>query len=207
VVPQAERAMAIENLLGSLERRVAEREAAIARAAEDAAAELVAEADRAVTAEREAFQREREAALTREADIAITAARRETTKETLLAREQLLARVFTAASAQIAGLARDARYLDTLAERVRVARAFVGEREAVVRCTPGLATRLESFADGMRIEASADVGTGFVIETADGSLTVNDVLERALTRRRGDLAARVLERFEELVPWDATSAT
>jgi len=199
--------MAIENLLGSLERRVAEREAAIARAAEDAAAELVAEADRAVTAEREAFQREREAALTREADIAITAARRETTKETLLAREQLLARVFTAASAQIAGLARDARYLDTLAERVRVARAFVGEREAVVRCTPGLATRLESFADGMRIEASADVGTGFVIETADGSLTVNDVLERALTRRRGDLAARVLERFEELVPWDATSAT
>ncbi|HKI94642.1 MAG TPA: V-type ATP synthase subunit E family protein [Gemmatimonadales bacterium] len=206
-MPQAERAMAIENLLGSLERRVAEREAAIARAAEDAAAELVAEADRAVTAEREAFQREREAALTREADIAITAARRETTKETLLAREQLLARVFTAASAQIAGLARDARYLDTLAERVRVARAFVGEREAVVRCTPGLATRLESFADGMRIEASADVGTGFVIETADGSLTVNDVLERALTRRRGDLAARVLERFEELVPWDATSAT
>jgi len=199
--------MAIENLLGSLERRVAEREAAIARAAEDAAAELVAEADRTVAAEREAFQREREAALTREADIAITAARRETTKQTLLAREQLLARVFTAASAQIAGLAGDARYLDTLAERVRVARAFVGEREAAVRCTPGLATRLESVADGMRIEASADVGTGFVIETADGSLTVNDALERALARRRGDLAARVLERFEELVPWDATSAT
>lgn len=199
--------MAIENLLASLERRVQEREARIAREAEDAAAELVAAADRAVDAEREAFRREREAALKRDADVAITAARRETTRETLLARERLLERVFTAASATIADLARDARYLDTLAERVREARAFVGGREAVVRCTPGLEARLQPLADGMRVEVSADVGTGFVIETTDGALAVNDTLERALSRRRADLAARVLERFEALVPWDATSAT
>ncbi len=199
--------MAIENLLESLERRVAEREATIGREAESAAAELIGEADRAVAAERGAFRREREAALRREADAAITVARRDAARETLLARERLLSRVFAAASAKIPDLVRDARYLDTLAERVRDAAAFVGAREAVIHCTPGLGKRLRALVDGMRVEESAEVGTGFVIGTADGSLAVNDTLERALARRRGDLAARVLERFEELVPWDATSAT
>lgn len=203
--------MGLESLLARLEAEVREREAAIEAEANRQAAEILAEAERAVRDERATFHRARERELQRELDAAVAEARHAANAATLTARERLLGRVFAESLRGIPALTEDPRLLDTLAGRFADAREYVGDAEIAVRCSPALVAALKRIADrtarGVTVEVSADVGTGFVLETADGSLTVDATLERALERHRREIAARLLTRLEELEPCPSTSAT
>lgn len=199
--------MGIESLLARLEAEVEERDAAIEAEANRQAAEIVAAADRAVCEERVTFHHARELELRRDLDAAVADARHAANAETLTARERLLERVFAEAARGISALTDDARLLDSLPERLTSAQRFIGDAAFVVRCTPALLEALKHVAEGVTIEATGDVGTGFVVETDDGALTIDATLERALERRRREIAARLLARLEELEPCPSTSAT
>lgn len=193
--------MALDQLLAALEReaqRTAEHLLAAARAEAD---QLAASTEREISRRRDMAANlagsEQRAVL----EQAVSAAARAARRDTLIARERLLARVFDALRAALPAAIAQASYRATLPARVATAFACFDDGEPTVfHCPASLVAPMQSIVAGRTdtsIQPSPDDGSGFRLATADGTIEVDDTLESRLDTVRAPLARKALQ---QLVP-------
>jgi len=165
-----------------------------------------ADADRiAAEAEKEIETRERDAlrglerTLRLEARAHIAAARHDAMRAVLFTRQRVVDRVLARAEALLPEvLERDAFNL-LLEEQLLSALDFIGERGAVVRCAPRIASMLQTLLankPGVVLVIDGDVGSGFVAASGEGSVKVDATLENRLRRLAPSLAIEIQRRLE-----------
>lgn len=190
----------MDALLARLER---DAEAEIARVLADArarAAAITAEAEARVAGRRQAALARREAEYRAAMERALGTARHAARQRALAAREALLERCFAEVRAALPGAAATVAYRGALAENVRRALAFTGDRPAAIRCAPDLAPalrRLIKTNGRLRIESDREIAAGFRVATADGTLEVDETLGARVARRRPQLALQALAALIE----------
>lgn len=197
--------MGIEALVARLEAE-AEREAdALLAEARDRAATIRREAGREARDREERWRDRREGELRSESEGRVAEARRRARRQVLEAREELLADVRLEARRRLEGDRALEAYRVQASTRLSAALAYLGERDAVVRCRPGLSADLRPAADEDRegagrgggvpaLEVEDDPGApvGLVVRAADGSIVVDDTLAERLRRAWDDLAVEVV---------------
>ena len=192
--------MAEGDLSTELRRRAEATAEAILGSARAEASKVLANATAELESRRSQAVRSSEEAHREESRASIAAARHEALRAVLLARERLLARVFERARARLADAYQMPSYRDTLPAEVFKAIEFVGDEEAVVRCSEGLSELVE---DGLRGRAEARVeplqtdGHGFVVVGGSDQIEVDGTLESRLERLSPTLAIEILGRIEE----------
>lgn len=202
--------MGVEALLSRLEAAAREEADAILAGARREAAEIRREAEREARAREERWLEQRERELRSEAEARVAEARRQARRQVLEARGDLLDRVRREAARRletdeaVEACARD------IGARLSDALAYLGERDAVVRCRPALAREISGDLRATRapggppphrtpsveIEADPDAPVGFLVRAADGSLVVDDTLAERLRRSWGGLAVEVVRAVE-----------
>lgn len=144
-----------------------------------------AEVDQVIRTRRDAVERQ------------VAEARRAGREEALLARERLLARVGVAVRAAFPGVLATPRYRAALAQRLAGALACLEPGAPVsVRCAAALADPiLAGWPSNPRVEVRADetLGSGYVLDSADGAIEIEDTLEARFAAQRRDLERRALQ--------------
>ena len=161
---------------------------------------LGTESERVVEDRRRQVLKDKEAEYGAEARVAIAAERHAAMRVVLLARTRVVARVLERARALLPDATRSEAYLSTLSSELMEALQFVDGEGAVVRCSrdlegavrKGLRDRPE-----VKIETEADVGTGFVVVGAEGSVVVDGRLETRIDRLASVLAIEIHTRLQE----------
>ena len=161
---------------------------------------LGSESERVVEDRRRQVLKDKEAEYGAEARFAIAAERHAAMRAVLLARTRVVARVLERARALLPDATQSEAYLSTLSSELMEALQFVDGEGAVVRCSrdlegavrKGLRDRPE-----VKIETEADVGTGFVVVGAEGSVVVDGRLETRIDRLASVLAIEIHTRFQE----------
>jgi len=187
--------VALDDLLGALEREAAAEVAALDAEARAAADRLVATAaERRERARRDALVRARTSAQTRH-DTAIAEAARRGRGAVLSARAAALERLRVAASERLAALLAGgdgARILDRLVAAIV---AVAGDR-ARLRCPPDLVAAVTARLDGrpgLTVEADLAVLAGVIADRDDGRVridaTLGTLLERLWPRLRLEVRA------------------
>lgn len=181
-------------------RRSAERTVASVRAeALQEADRLASKADRAIAERRKEVIENKEAEYLAGGRVAIAAARHAAMRAVLLARTRLVERVLGGARALLTEAAQSQSYLSTLGEDIAAALQFVDDSGAVVRCSPSLESNMRELLrerTNLKIEADAELGTGFVVIGDGGSVRVDGRLESRLDRLSSALAIEIHSRLE-----------
>lgn len=191
--------MPLDQLLAALER---DAHTAAARVLADARAEaerIAAVAEREIGAGRDAsagaLTRERHAELDRELSAVALGARR----DVLVARTQLLSRVFAAMRAELPAVLERPAYLASLPARIAAARSWLDDPGPVVlRCPSSLLKAVRSAITGdgaITVEEMAAAGNGMRLTTADRVIEVDDTLESRLEAERHTLERAALARL------------
>lgn len=191
--------MALDQLLAALER---EAHAVADRALDDArraAARVEADTERDIAARREsaagAVIAEQRAALERD----LAEAGRRVRGAVLVARERLLARVYSAMRTELPAAAAGAAYRASLPGRIAAARGYLDPDEPVVlECPPDLAGLLVPLVASDRtvsVRTVEGAGVGFRLATLDGVVEVDDSLAARLESSRHLLARSALDRL------------
>jgi vacuolar-type H+-ATPase subunit E/Vma4 len=174
----------LAELVTRLERDAEARVAEIDARARDDTAAIAAESERAAAQAREgalaARRQERQRRLDRELAEARGAAR----ARRLLAEHAVVARVLARARAMLDDPACDEAYRSSLRSAIARALAYF-EGDVVVRCAPALADdarRALVERAGARVDASSAHRAGFVMASADGSMSVDETLAARLGR-------------------------
>lgn len=195
--------MGIEALVARLESE-AEREAdALLAEARDRAARIRREAEREARSREERWREGRERELRSESESRVAESRRRARRQVLEAREELLADVRREAERRMEGDSALEEYRLQAPERLSTALSYLGSRDAVVRCRPGLASDLPrggggerdgagDAAPGLEVEEDPGAPVGLVVLAADGSIRVDDTLAARLRRTWDDLAVEVV---------------
>lgn len=161
---------------------------------------LGAESERVVEDRRREVLKDKEAEYGAEARVAIAAERHAAMRAVLLARTQLVDRVIERARALLPGIARNEAYLATLSSELTDALQFVEGEGTVVRCSedlgPAVRDRMRNRPE-VKVEPEADVGTGFVVVGAEGSVVVDGRLETRIDRLASVLAIEIHTRLQE----------
>lgn len=161
---------------------------------------LGAESERVVEDRRREVLKDKEAEYGAEARIAIAAERHAAMRAVLLARTHLVNRVLERAQALLPDVARNEAYLATLGSELTDALQFVEGEGAVVRCSadlgPAVRDRMRDRPE-VKVEPEADVGTGFVVVGAEGSVVVDGRLETRIDRLASVLAIEIHTRLQE----------
>jgi len=161
---------------------------------------LGSESDRLIEDWRGQALREKEAEYGAQARVAIAAERHAAMEAVLLARTRLVARVLERARALLPDAGQKEAYLSTLSSELMEALQFVDGEGAVVRCSSALAPAVrEGLRDRpeVKVETEADVGTGFVVVGAEGSVVVDGRLETRIDRLASVLAIEIHTRLQE----------
>ena len=161
---------------------------------------LGSESERVVEDRRRQVLKDKEAEYGAEARFAIAAERHAAMRVVLLARTRVVARVLERARALLPDATRSEAYLSTLSSELMEALQFVDGEGAVVRCSRDLEGAVrEGLRDRpeVKIETEADVGTGFVVVGAEGSVVVDGRLETRIDRLASVLAIEIHTRFQE----------
>jgi len=161
---------------------------------------LGSESDRLIEDWRGQALREKEAEYGAQARVAIAAERHAAMEAVLLARTRLVARVLERARALLPDAGQKEAYLSTLSSELMEALQFVDGEGAVVRCSAALAPAVrEGLGDRpeVKVETEADVGTGFVVVGAEGSVVVDGRLETRIDRLASVLAIEIHTRLQE----------
>jgi len=187
------------DLDAELRRRAKEASDALMRTAKADADRIAAEAEKEIeTRERDAL-RGLERTLRLEARAHIAAARHDAMRAVLFTRQRVVDRVLARAEALLPEvLERDAFNL-LLEEQLLSALDFIGERGAVVRCAPRIASMLQTLLankPGVVLVIDGDVGSGFVAASGEGSVKVDATLENRLRRLAPSLAIEIQRRLE-----------
>ena len=161
---------------------------------------LGAESERVVEDRRREVLKDKEAEYGAEARVAIAAERHAAMRAVLLARTHLVDRVLERAQALLPDVARNEAYLATLSSELADALQFVEAEGTVVRCSedlgPAVRDRMRD-RPAVKVEPEADVGTGFVVVGADGSVVVDGRLETRIDRLASVLAIEIHARLQE----------
>jgi len=161
---------------------------------------LVSESERVVEHRRTEVLMGKEAEYGAKARVAIAAERHAAMRDVLLARTRVVERVLERARALLPAAAQSEAYLSTLSSELTDALLFVDAKGAVVRCSDYLAPAVrEKLRDRpeVKIEPEADLGTGFIVVGAEGSVLVDGRLETRVDRLRSVLAIEIHARLEE----------
>ena len=161
---------------------------------------LGSEADRLIGDRRRQVLKDKEAEYGAEARVAIAAERHAAMRALLLARTRVVTQVLERARALLPEVARNEAYASTLRSELTEALQFVDGESAVVRCSTALAPAVrEGLRDRpeVKVEPKADVGTGFVVIGAGGSVHVDGRLETRIDRLASVLAIEIHRRLEE----------
>jgi vacuolar-type H+-ATPase subunit E/Vma4 len=182
-------------------RRSAERTSeSILGAARSDAKRLGTESERVVEDRRREVLKDKEAEYGAEARVAIAAERHAAMRAVLLARTHLVDRVLERAQALLPDVARNEAYLATLSSELTDALQFVEAEGTVVRCSedlgPAVRDRMRD-RPAVKVEPEADVGTGFVVVGAEGSVVVDGRLETRIDRLASVLAIEIHARLQE----------
>jgi len=161
---------------------------------------LAAESERVVEDRRREVLKDKEAEYGAEARVAIAAERHAAMRAVLLARTHLVDRVLERAQALLPDVARNEAYLATLSSELADALQFVEAEGTVVRCSedlgPAVRDRMRE-RPAVKVEPEADVGTGFVVVGAEGSVVVDGRLETRIDRLASVLAIEIHARLQE----------
>lgn len=192
--------MALDKLLTVL-RREGEAEAVATVAA--AEAEAIAIRERC-EADLEAIRRRLTAELDRlrqsEVEQALAAARRDTRRAVLEARERVLERVFEAARARFVPALASEDFLRELPDQWEQALACLGDRPGTLRCHPAIRSQLAGrLPPGGRVKLEADpaVGAGFRLLSEDGRVEIDGTLEDRLVRQATRMRQLVVRELGE----------
>ncbi|MDH3819008.1 MAG: V-type ATP synthase subunit E [Myxococcales bacterium] len=182
-------------------RRSAERTSeSILGAARSDAKRLGTESERVVEDRRREVLKDKEAEYGAEARVAIAAERHAAMRAVLLARTHLVDRVLERAQALLPDVARNEAYLATLSSELTDALQFVEAEGTVVRCSedlgPAVRDRMRD-RPAVKVEPEADVGTGFVVVGAEGTVVVDGRLETRIDRLASVLAIEIHTRLQE----------
>jgi vacuolar-type H+-ATPase subunit E/Vma4 len=193
--------MTDSDLDGELRRSAERTMASILGSAKEEAEQLASEADETIGSRRRAVMEDKAAQYRSEARVATAGARHSAMQAVLIARTSLVDRVLEQARALLPALAENEKYLSELSDEVSTALQFVESDGAILRCAPALEPPIREALLGrpeVKVESSADVGTGFVLRGADGSVVVDGRLEGRLERLSSTLAIEIHARLEEL---------
>lgn len=188
--------MAFEDLLRSLARRADAEIEALLAGARDQAATLRRESDQRLAERSATALRERTRAVGKDVERAVADAVRLERLGELSAQVRARDRVLAAAQAKLGPRALAADYRAILAERFARAADVMGEDPARVRCAPALAPSLRPLArdrHNLRVEPDAAIAAGFTIESDDGRVVVDEVLEHRLSADADALGQLALE--------------
>jgi vacuolar-type H+-ATPase subunit E/Vma4 len=172
----------------------------ILSAARADAKRLASEADRVIAERRIKVLTGKEAEYGAEARVAIAAERHAAMRAVLLARTRVVDRVLEGARALLPEAVRSETYTSTLRSELVGALEFVDGEGTLVRCSTDLAPAVrEALRDrpGVKVEPEADVGAGFIVVGADGSVVVDGRLETRIDCRASVLASEIHARLEE----------
>jgi vacuolar-type H+-ATPase subunit E/Vma4 len=161
---------------------------------------IASEADRLIGDRRTEVLKGKEAEYGGEARVAIAAERHAAMRAVLLAQTRVVDRVLERARGLFPEAAQREAYLSTLSSELTEALEFVDSEGAVVRCSADLAAAVrEGLRDRpeVKVETEADVGTGFVVIGAGGSVLVDGRLETRMDRLASVLAIEIHTRLEE----------
>jgi vacuolar-type H+-ATPase subunit E/Vma4 len=161
---------------------------------------FASEADRAIAERRKEVIENKEAEYLAEGRIAIAAARHAAMRAVLLARTRLVERVLEGARTLLTEAAQRQSYLSTLGDETAAALQFVDDSGAIVRCSPDLESNVRELLSerpNLKVEADAELGTGFMVIGDGGSVRVDGGLESRLDRLSSALAIEILSRLEE----------
>lgn len=183
--------MAFADLLQSLTRRTDAEIDALLTAAREQAAALRREADLRCAERSAAALNDRAKVAGRDTERALAEGARKDREGELTAQIRARDRILGAARARLPAAVTGPGYEASLPGRLGDALAALGDDPdpARVRVLPALApavTRLITGHPQLRVVPDAAVGTGFIIETEDGRVVVDDLLEHRLA---ADLAA------------------
>lgn len=187
--------MALEQLLATLEREAEAKAAAALTAARAEATRIEGESAAGLEQRRASRLAARDAELRVESEREVAAARRETQKAVLAARQRFLDRVFAAARSAVRSAASDPVFLARLPGDLATARAYLRDGPVTVRHRPELMEPLARLTAGdpsIRLVSDPEAGTGIQLEDADGSVEVDHTLEGRLDRLGPRLAIEVV---------------
>lgn len=190
--------MAFEHLLRALTARADGEIAALLASARERAEVIRREADQRRAERSASALRGRARAVTADTERGVAEAVRLERHAELAARIRARDRVLSSACLQLADADRRPDYQAAISSRLASAAAVLGDAPARLRCAPALAPVLNPLAityPNLRLEPDTSVAGGFVIESADGRLVVDEVLEHRLAgdaEALGQLALRSL---------------
>ena len=188
--------MAFDDLLRSLARRADAEIEALLTGARDQAAALRRESDQRLAERSASALRERTRAVGRDVERAVADAVRLERLGEMSAQVRARDRVLTAARAKLGSRALAADYRATLTQRFAQAADVIGEDPARVRCATALVPSLQPLAReraNLRVEPDPGIAAGFTIETDDGRVVVDEVLEHRLSADADALGQLALE--------------
>lgn len=189
-------------LLDELHRK-AEQERDAVRARANAEADAIRQAARAEADGRAAGERQREErAATEAAAVSRADAQRRANEKLLPVRAAALARVFQRASKLIEERARHPHCADAVGSLLGDALAYLSGDALRVRCAPpfvGMVERALSNAgcSGAVVAGDAGVPFGAIVETQDGTVSVDATFAGRLVRERAELAAEIAAKLVE----------
>lgn len=161
---------------------------------------VAAESERSIGDRRAEVLKHKEAEYGGEARVAIAGARHAAMRAVLLARTRVVARVLERTRALLPEAAQNEAYVSTLSRELAEALEFVDGEGAVVRCSANLASAVrEELRDRpeVKVEPEAEMGIGFIVAGAGGSVLVDGRLETRIERLASTLAIEIHTRLRE----------
>jgi vacuolar-type H+-ATPase subunit E/Vma4 len=193
--------MAGSDLDTELRRAANETAESILDAARSDSERVVSQSERAIEGRRRELMALKEAEYGADARRAIATERHTAMRAVLMARTKLVDRVLERARGLLPEAAADERYLAALGAELAEALKFVEGDDAMVRCSPALEpTVRNSLSDRPRVRVQTDqeIGTGFIVVGAGGSVVVDGQLETRIDRLASTLAFEIHARLQDL---------
>jgi vacuolar-type H+-ATPase subunit E/Vma4 len=189
--------MSIDALIARMTQDAQARIAAVRAAADSEIAALLEAGTQAAARDLEQSLAARHAARQAAFQVERGLAQRAASTRLLSAQHVLLDRVFERAAALAAVAGNDARYLETLGQRIATVVGHLGGQPATLRCHSELAVHLRPLLEQLpQIELVVDdtLGAGFTASTRDASCSIDCTLPVRLGELRPRLEAGLLAR-------------
>ena len=193
--------MAGSDLDSELRRAASETADSILNAARADSERVASQSERAIEGRRRELMERKEAEYGAEARREIANERHAAMRAVLLARTQVVDRVLERARALLPDASMDERYRTALVAELSEALTFVDGDDAVVRCSTVLEPTVRkaiSDRSRIRVEAEKDMGTGFIVVGAGGSVLVDGRLDTRMDRLASSLAIEIHAHLREL---------
>ncbi len=165
------------------------------------AEQLRAEAEREIQSRRAASLQLEEDKYRLAARSVVATERHASMQAVLMARAQLVDRVLELATSLLPDACTTETYRSTIAQQLADSMLFVGHEGTRILCAPELVSTVREAARAyasVTVEPDTETRAGFIVVSADGSVTVDKRLDTQLRRMRPTLAIEIHNRVEEL---------